>query len=89
MTNPSGLQVVATAQALLANGGVMSPVGMHTVAMAARRHSVPVVVLCGIYKLSTLFPHNPGGCGQMDRVGGQHGHIRWMGLVVWWGYAAV
>ena len=56
-----GVQVVATAQALLANGGVMAPVGMHTVAMAARRHSVPVVVLCGIYKLSTLFPHNPGG----------------------------
>lgn len=26
----------------------------------ARRHSVPFVVLCGIYKLSTLFPHNPG-----------------------------
>ena len=37
----------------------MAPAGMHTVAMAARRHSVPFVVLCGIYKLSTLFPHNP------------------------------
>lgn len=53
------LQVVATAQALLANGGVMAPVGTHIVAMAAKRHSVPFVVLCGIYKLSTLFPHNP------------------------------
>ncbi|PSC72427.1 translation initiation factor eIF-2B subunit beta [Micractinium conductrix] len=52
-------KVVATAQALLANGGVMAPVGTHIVAMAARRHSVPFVVLCGIYKLSTLFPHNP------------------------------
>lgn len=52
-------QVVATAQALLANGGVMAPVGTHIVAMAATRHSVPFVVLCGIYKLSTLFPHNP------------------------------
>lgn len=52
-------QVIATAHALLANGSVMAPVGMHVVAMAARRHSVPFVVLCGIYKLSTLFPHNP------------------------------
>lgn len=30
------LQVVATAQALLANGGVMAPVGMHIAAMAAK-----------------------------------------------------
>ncbi|KAL4419149.1 hypothetical protein ABPG77_002662 [Micractinium sp. CCAP 211/92] len=52
-------KVIATAHALLANGSVMAPVGMHVVAMAARRHSVPCVVLCGIYKLSTLFPHNP------------------------------
>jgi hypothetical protein len=53
-------QVLATAQALLANGGIMAPAGTHIAAMAARRHSVPFVVLCGIYKLSTLFPHNPG-----------------------------
>lgn len=52
-------KVIATAHALLANGSVMAPVGTHVVAMAARRHSVPFVVLCGIYKLSTLFPHNP------------------------------
>ncbi|KAI3425022.1 hypothetical protein D9Q98_008403 [Chlorella vulgaris] len=52
-------KVLATAQALLANGGAMAPVGTHIAAMAARRHSVPFVVLCGIYKLATLFPHNP------------------------------
>ncbi|EFN54691.1 hypothetical protein CHLNCDRAFT_24479 [Chlorella variabilis] len=52
-------KVLATAQALLANGGTMAPAGAHIAAMAARRHSVPFVVLCGIYKLSTLFPHNP------------------------------
>lgn len=33
---PPPLQVVATAQALLANGGVMAPVGMHIAAMAAK-----------------------------------------------------
>lgn len=77
-THVSPQQVVATAQALLANGGVMAPVGTHIVAMAARRHSVPFVVLCGIYKLSTLFPHNPGGwpathcasCRGAERWGG-------------------
>jgi hypothetical protein len=55
--------VLATAQALLANGGAMAPVGTHIAAMAARRHSVPFVVLCGIYKLATLFPHNPCAAG--------------------------
>jgi translation initiation factor eIF-2B subunit beta len=54
------LQVVVTAHALLADGGVMAPVGMHMVALAAKRHSVPVVVLVGIYKLSPVFPHEPG-----------------------------
>lgn len=48
-----------TSHALLANGGVMAPVGMRLVAMAAKRHSVPSVVLVGIYKLSPLFPHEP------------------------------
>ena len=33
---PARLQVVATAQALLANGGIMAPVGMHIAAMAAK-----------------------------------------------------
>ncbi len=49
-----------TSHALLANGGVMAPVGMRLVAMAAKRHSVPCVVLVGIYKLAPLFPHEPG-----------------------------
>lgn len=49
-----------TAHALLADGGVMAPIGMQLVAMAAKRHVVPFVVLVGIYKLSPLFPHEPG-----------------------------
>lgn len=47
------------AHALLANGGVMAPCGAHLVALAAKRHSVPFVVLAGLHKLSPLFPHDP------------------------------
>lgn len=47
------------AHAILANGGVMAPCGAHLVALAAKRHSVPFVVLAGLHKLSPLFPHDP------------------------------
>jgi len=52
-------QVLMGAHALLANGGVMAPSGAHMVALAAKRHSVPFVVLAGLHKLSPLFPHDP------------------------------
>lgn len=58
--SPNATQVVVTAHALLADGGIMAPIGMHLVAMAAKDHAVPVVVLCGIYKLTPLFAHEPG-----------------------------
>lgn len=38
----------------------MAPIGMQLVAMAAKRHAVPFVVLVGIYKLTPQFPHEPG-----------------------------
>ncbi|KAL6770939.1 hypothetical protein ACKKBF_B33300 [Auxenochlorella protothecoides x Auxenochlorella symbiontica] len=53
-------KVVVTAHALLADGGIMAPIGMHLVAMAAKHHAVPFVVLVGIYKLTPLFAHEPG-----------------------------
>ena len=53
-------KVLISAHALLADGGVMAPVGTSMVAAAAKRYSVPVVVLAGIYKLSPNFPHEPG-----------------------------
>ena len=37
----------------------MAPCGAHLVALAAKRHSVPFVVLAGLHKLSPLFPHDP------------------------------
>jgi translation initiation factor 2B subunit (eIF-2B alpha/beta/delta family) len=51
--------VLVGAHAVLANGGVVAPAGVHMVALAAKRHSVPCVVLVGLHKLSPLFPHDP------------------------------
>ncbi|KAK9845311.1 hypothetical protein WJX81_003121 [Elliptochloris bilobata] len=52
-------KVFVDAHALLANGGVMAAVGTHLVALAAKRYTVPFVVLAGLHKLSPLFPHDP------------------------------
>ena len=34
----------------MANGGVIAPVGLNMVALAAQRHAVPFVVLAGSHK---------------------------------------
>jgi len=36
----------------MANGGVIAPIGLHMVALAARRHAVPFVVLAGSHKVN-------------------------------------
>ncbi|XP_059651978.1 uncharacterized protein LOC132299411 [Cornus florida] len=51
--------VIVGAHAVMANGGVIAPVGLNMVALAAQRHAVPFVVLSGIHKLCPLYPHNP------------------------------
>ncbi|KAK6163048.1 hypothetical protein DH2020_002889 [Rehmannia glutinosa] len=51
--------VIVGAHAVMANGGVIAPVGLNMVALAAQRHAVPFVVLAGVHKLCPLYPHNP------------------------------
>ncbi|KAG2549299.1 translation initiation factor eIF-2B subunit beta-like isoform X2 [Panicum virgatum] len=51
--------VIVGAHAVMANGGVIAPVGMNMVALAAQRHAVPFVVVAGSHKLCPLYPHNP------------------------------
>ncbi|XP_020212354.1 translation initiation factor eIF-2B subunit beta [Cajanus cajan] len=51
--------VIVGAHAVMANGGVIAPVGLNMVALAAQRHAVPFVVLAGSHKLCPLYPHNP------------------------------
>ncbi|PKA53577.1 Methylthioribose-1-phosphate isomerase [Apostasia shenzhenica] len=51
--------VIVGAHAIMANGGVIAPVGINMVALAAQRHAVPFVVVAGSHKLCPLYPHNP------------------------------
>jgi translation initiation factor eIF-2B subunit beta len=36
---------------VMANGGVLGPVGLNMVALAARKHAVPFVVVAGTHKV--------------------------------------
>lgn len=44
-------KVIVGAHAVMANGGVIAPVGLNMVALAAQRHAVPFVVLAGSHKV--------------------------------------
>ncbi|KAM3356647.1 translation initiation factor eIF-2B subunit beta [Capsicum galapagoense] len=54
--------VIVGVHAVMANGGVIAPVGMNMVALAAQKHAVPFVVVAGIQKLCPSYPHNPEVC---------------------------
>lgn len=43
---------------VLANGGLIAVAGSQLLATCAVYHTVPVIVVSGIYKLSPLFPSN-------------------------------
>mmetsp|Transcript_10251 Transcript_10251/g.23373 ORF Transcript_10251/g.23373 Transcript_10251/m.23373 type:complete len:387 (+) Transcript_10251:1-1161(+) len=58
-------KVIVGTHAVLANGGLCAPSGMHHVALAAKHHSVPVVVCTGLYKLSPLFAHDQDTFNQL------------------------
>lgn len=49
-------KVLLAPHAVLANGSLIACAGSATLALAARAHSVPVVVLSGVYKLSPVYP---------------------------------
>lgn len=48
-------KVIIGAHAVVANGGLVAQSGCHTLCLAAKVHSVPVIVCAGIYKLCPLF----------------------------------
>lgn len=49
-------KVLLGAHGLMANGGLITVNGVLGVCEAAAAHKVPVIVICGLYKLSPLFP---------------------------------
>lgn len=48
-------KVIIGTHCVLANGGLLTHSGTHQLAMAAKYHRVPVVVVTGLYKLSPLY----------------------------------
>lgn len=48
-------KVIIGTHAVLANGGLVAHTGAHNIAVAAKAHSVPVVVVTGLYKLCPLY----------------------------------
>eukprot|EP00455_Lapot_gusevi_P015977 TRINITY_DN18155_c0_g3_i1.p2 TRINITY_DN18155_c0_g3~~TRINITY_DN18155_c0_g3_i1.p2 ORF type:complete len:128 (-),score=38.87 TRINITY_DN18155_c0_g3_i1:129-512(-) len=48
-------KVIIGTHVVLANGGMLAHNGAFNIAVAAKAHSVPVLVLTGLYKLSPLF----------------------------------
>jgi len=49
-------KVIVGTHAVMANGGLIAPCGLHAVALAAKRHSIPFVVAVSLYKLTPLYP---------------------------------
>lgn len=56
---PKVHKVIISAQAILSNGGCVAPAGTSLLAMAAKLHRKPMIVLGAIYRLSPTFPFDP------------------------------
>jgi len=51
-------KVIIPTHAVMANGGLIAITGTHMLAVAAKHHSVPLMVCTGLYKLSPLYPND-------------------------------
>ncbi|KNC55118.1 translation initiation factor eIF-2B subunit beta [Thecamonas trahens ATCC 50062] len=51
-------KVIVPAHAVMANGGIIGLTGCNSLALAAKRYSVPFVVVTGFHKLVPHFPHD-------------------------------
>ncbi|XP_058201113.1 uncharacterized protein LOC131315901 [Rhododendron vialii] len=51
--------VIVGVHVVMANGGIIAPVGLRMVALAARTHAIPFAVVAGMHKLCPSYPHNP------------------------------
>eukprot|EP01134_Creolimax_fragrantissima_P003065 CFRG3065T1 len=49
-------KVIIGTHGIMADGGLMAQSGTQNIALAAKSHSVPVIVLSALYKLTTTFP---------------------------------
>lgn len=53
-------KVILGTNTVLANGGLVAAAGTKPIALAARTHRTPVVVVSGVYKLSPVYPFDVG-----------------------------
>lgn len=51
-------KVIMGTHAVLQNGGLLAASGANQVALAAREHSTPVVIVTGVYKLTPFYPYD-------------------------------
>merc|ERR1712176_1477349 len=51
-------KVIIGTHAVFANGGLLAHSGTHGLALAAKFYSVPIVVVTGLYKLSTVYSYD-------------------------------
>jgi len=49
-------KVIVGAHIIMANGGLIGEAGLHTLALAAKHHAVPLVCVAGLFKLSPEYP---------------------------------
>lgn len=49
-------KVILATHAVIANGGLIAAAGARVIAKAAKVHTVPVIVVSGVYKLSPQYP---------------------------------
>lgn len=58
-------KVIISTVAIMANGGLIANAGAYQLALAAKEHSVPVIVVSAIYKMTPSFPFDPMKLNEM------------------------
>lgn len=48
-------KVIIGCHSMMANGGIKAPAGSHSIALAAKHYSVPLIVCCPMYKLTPSY----------------------------------
>lgn len=52
-------KVIISTHAIMANGGLVAHSGAYQIALAAKEHSIPVIVVSAMYKLTPTYPFDP------------------------------
>ncbi|KAL8952741.1 MAG: hypothetical protein Q9222_001352 [Ikaeria aurantiellina] len=67
-------KVILDSHCALADGSLVAAAGSRVLAKAARMHSKPVIVLCGVYKISPVYPFDMGSLIEVGDPGNVIGY---------------